>query len=148
MAFRQDLELVPVRLRHHGEDPLDELERAARLYRGDYLASASDTEWVRAPRERLRLRFVKAAVRAGELALAGNHLDRATELALRAIGADPWSEPARRLLAEACFSGGDRSGALRALDECAAVLDDLGVTPESATRMLARRIGYGRFDSA
>jgi hypothetical protein len=35
---------------------------------------------------------------------------------------------------------------LRALDGCAAVLDDLGVAPEAATRMLARRVGCSRFD--
>jgi DNA-binding SARP family transcriptional activator len=125
---------------------LEELERATRLYRGEYLASAADAEWAHAPRERLRLRFVRTAVRAGELALAGGQVDRASELALRAIGTDPWSEPARRLLAEACLASGDRSGARRALDHCATMLKELGVTPEPATRMLARRIGYDRFD--
>jgi DNA-binding SARP family transcriptional activator len=125
---------------------LEQLERATLLYRGDYLAAAPDAEWADAPRERLRLRFVKASVRAGELALAGGELDRASELALRAIAVDRWCEAARRLLAEACLAGGDRSGALRALDGCAAVLDDLGVEPEAATRMLARRVGYTRFD--
>ena len=59
---------------------------------------------------------------------------------------DPWSEPARRLLAEARLAGADRSGALRALDDCAAMLQELGVGPEPATRMLARRIGFARFD--
>src|SRR5204863_9586044 len=90
-----------------------ELERAVALYEGDYLASMPEAEWTHVPRERLRLRFVKAAVRAGELALASNDGDTATELAVRAIGCDPWSEPARRLLAEARLAGAERSGALR-----------------------------------
>jgi DNA-binding SARP family transcriptional activator len=124
----------------------DELERAVHLYRGDYLASASDAEWAHAPRERLRLRFVQAAVRAGELALASGQVETATEFALRAVGSDPWSEPARRLLAEARLAGADRSGALRALDDCAVMLHELGVGPEPATRMLARRMGFARFD--
>ena len=124
----------------------DELERAVHLYRGEYLASASEAEWAHAPRERLRLRFVQAAVRAGELALASGQVETASELALRAIGSDPWSEPARRLLAEARLAGADRSGALRALDDCAVMLHELGVGPEPATRMLARRMGFARFD--
>lgn len=124
----------------------DELERTVRLYRGDYLASASEAEWAHAPRERLRLRFVQAAVRAGELALASGQVESATELALRAIESDPWSEAARRLLAEARLAGADRSGALRALDDCALMLHELGIGPEPATRMLARRMGFARFD--
>ncbi|MEO5837308.1 MAG: bacterial transcriptional activator domain-containing protein [Acidimicrobiales bacterium] len=117
-----------------------------RAYRGDYSASAPDAEWAYVPRERLRLRFVQAAVRAGELALVSGEVATATELALRAIDSDPWSEPARRLLAEARLAGADRSGALRALDDCAVMLRDLGVGPEAATRMLARRMGFARFD--
>jgi LuxR family maltose regulon positive regulatory protein len=121
-----------------------EYRRAVELYRGDYLESAAAAEWAYAPRERERLAFVKAAVRAGELALAGGDAAASTDLALRAIDVDRWCEPARRLLADARLAGGDRSGALRALEECARMLADLGVGPEPVTRMLARRIGFDR----
>jgi LuxR family maltose regulon positive regulatory protein len=121
---------------------LHEYRRAVDLYRGEYLASVGDAEWAYAPRERERLAFVRAAVRAGELALANGELDVASDLALRAIDADGWSEAARRLLAEACLARGDRSGALRVLDDCARMLSGLGVGPEPVTRMLARRVGY------
>ncbi len=119
-----------------------EYQQAVELYRGDYLASAADPEWVHAPRERERLAFVRAAVRAGELAMANGEFDASSDLALRAIGVDSWSESARRLLADACLACGDRSGALRALADCARMLADLGVHPEPATQMLARRVGF------
>jgi LuxR family maltose regulon positive regulatory protein len=116
--------------------------RAAALYRGEHLASVDDVEWALAPRERERLAFVRAAVRGGELAVAQGDLEVATALALRSVEVDPWSEPARRLLAEARLASGDRSGAIRALDDCARVLADLGIGPEPETRMLARRVGF------
>lgn len=129
---------------HRGaaSEAMGEYHRAAALYRGDHLASVDDVDWALAPRERERLAFVRAAVRGGELAAAQGDLDVATALALRSIDVDPWSEPARRLLADARLASGDRSGAIRALDDCARVLADLGIGPEPETRMLARRIGF------
>ena len=121
---------------------LGEYRRAVALYRGDHLASVDDAEWAFAARERERLAFVKAAVRAGELSLARGDFEEATELALRSVSVDPWSEPARRLLADARMVGGDRSGALRSLDDCARMLADLGIDAEPETRILARRVGF------
>lgn len=119
-----------------------ELARACALYRGDYMAEAFDAEWAERPREHYRRQFVRSAIRAGELALAAGDFDAAADFARRALIVDSWSEPAHRLLAESRLSQDDRSGALHALAECAEVLRELGVKPETATQMLARRAGF------
>ena len=129
--------------RRHGS-PAVELEHllaAVAAYRGPFLADLGPEEWVLDERDRLRARFVGAAVRAGELALAGGEVDRARELADRAIAQERWSEPARRLLVATHLERRDRAAARRALDACLAMLDDLGVDPEPETLILARRLG-------
>jgi LuxR family transcriptional regulator, maltose regulon positive regulatory protein len=120
---------------------------AVAVYRGDYLAD-SDAEWAEPVRSHLRTEVVRSGIRAGELLVARGRADHALELAKRAIAAERWSEPARRLFAEACAARGDRAGAARALADCAAVLDELGVGPEPETAMLARRLGLTLWDRA
>ena len=92
-------------------------------------------------RDRFRVAFVAAAVRAGELVLASGDALAARDLAARAIAEEPWSEPARRLLVAAYLESGDRAAARRALVACRAMLEDLGVRAEPETEILARRLG-------
>src|SRR5690606_32500499 len=99
----------------HGS-PAAELEHllaAVAAYRGPFLADLGPEEWVVDERDRLRARFVDAAVRGGELALAGGDVDRARDLADRAIAEERWSEPARRLLVAAHLERGARAAARR-----------------------------------
>ena len=84
--------------------------------------------------------FVRAAVRAAELHLAAGNSWRARRLAQRALDADGWSESAHRVLIGAALSDGDHGGTLHALDECEAMLDDLGVDLAPETEMLRERI--------
>lgn len=129
--------------RRHGS-PAVELEQllgAVALYRGTFMADLGPEEWVLDERNRLRARFVGAAVRAGELALAHGDAERARRLADQAIAEEPWSEPARRLLVAAHLDLGDRAAARRALDACLAMLDELGVEPETDTEIVVRRLG-------
>ncbi|HYF47334.1 MAG TPA: bacterial transcriptional activator domain-containing protein, partial [Acidimicrobiales bacterium] len=114
--------------------------RALDLWRGPFLAD-TPAAWAEAEAERLRLRFVAAWVRAGELALAAGDPAEAGARATAAIEAEPWSENAYRLLAGAQLARGDRAAARHSLDRARAMLDDLGVEPESATRLLERRLG-------
>ena len=71
------------------------------MYRGDCAAHAGTPEWVLPPGEHAKVRFVAACVRAGSLLVARGPAERAVELAPGAVGVEPWSEPARTLLAEA-----------------------------------------------
>jgi DNA-binding SARP family transcriptional activator len=118
---------------------LDRLLMVTDLYRGALLADLPDITWADIERERCRGRFVHAAVRAAELLAASNELERADDLARRALAADEWSEPAYDVLTSVALARGDRSAALRVIDLCQAMLGDLGVEPSEATRRLVRR---------
>jgi DNA-binding SARP family transcriptional activator/ATP/maltotriose-dependent transcriptional regulator MalT len=126
----------------HGEPSaaLDLYRRALRLYRGPYLADAGYEEWALPHRDRLTARFVAAAVRAGELTLAGGDAEEALRLAGRALESEPWSEGAHRLSVAAHLARGDRAAAHRAMETCLAQLDDLGVRPTEDTEIVLRAI--------
>lgn len=119
---------------------LDVLRRAVPLWRGDYLADVAWDDWAGVERDRLRARFVAAAVRAAELAMAAGDPDEAWSLVDRAIDADPWSERAHRVLVEVHLVRRDRGAARRALARCYEVLAELGAQPEAATAALAATV--------
>jgi len=119
------------------------VRRAMSLWRGDPLADARYEEWAALERERLRRRLVRAAVRAGELVLGAGDPDEAESHAQRALRAEPWSEGAYRVLIGACLDRGDRAAALRVVERCTAMLDDLGASPSEATAAAFRRAGSG-----
>lgn len=119
---------------------LEYLLDAIALYRGEYAADAGSAEWVLTARERFRVQFVSASVRAGALLSARGQADRAIELATRAISVEPWSEAARTLLGEAYLQLGDKTAARRAVEQCDAMLADLGVLGTRTLAMLRRRL--------
>ncbi len=119
---------------------LEQYLAATDAYRGDLLGELVDATWAELDRERCRTRFVSAAVRAGELLVASNDLDRAEHLAQRALSVDEWAEQGYAVLASAALARGDRSAALRMLRRCDEMLEDLGVEASDATRQLARRV--------
>jgi DNA-binding SARP family transcriptional activator len=124
---------------------LSRYEEALALWRGEYMADVYD-DWAAAERDRLRSRFLAASVRSGELLLGTGDVDRALVVGTRAVEVEPWSEAAHRLVMAAHLARGDRAGARRALDRCAAALDELGVEPEEPTVMLERAILLPRSD--
>jgi DNA-binding SARP family transcriptional activator len=119
---------------------LQHLLTATSLWQGDYLEDVAGEEWAEPLRERARQRFVRAAVRAGDLMLASGRFAEALDLAERALDTDPWSESALRLHVSSHLSAGDRSSALHAFEAGRRTLMDLGVAPETATMELGRRL--------
>ncbi len=110
-------------------------------WRGDYLGDVGgDAAWLVWERDRLRSRFVTAAVRTGNLCLARGDHDLARGLAERALQADAWSEPSYELLAASHLAGGNRADARRALRRCLDMLAELGVRPQERTLALRRRV--------
>lgn len=107
---------------------LDHLMHALELWRGEYLDDVAGEEWAEPLRERLRSRFVSAAVRAGELLVAAGRPLEAVRTADAALAADGWSEPAHRLRVRAHVAAGDEDGARRAVESAARQLAELGVT--------------------
>jgi len=122
---------------------LDASRRALALWRGEPLDDARFEDWAREARDRVRGRFVRAGVRAGELALAAGEPDEAEGRAHGVLAAEPWSEGAYRVLVEAHLARGDRGSALRAAERCREMLADLGVTADALTGALLRRVAAG-----
>ncbi len=114
-------------------------ESALELWHGDYLAEVYD-DWAGPERDRVRARFLAASVRAGELLVGQGEVDRALRIGTRAVEAEPWSEPAHRLVMASHLARGDRASARHALDRCYSALADLGVDPEPSTALFERMI--------
>lgn len=109
------------------------LESVVRLS-GSQLLDGEDAEWL----DRHRAAIDGVALRAMELlveaaGVAGEH-DRAIAAARQAVAAEPLEERAHRALIAGLDRSGDRAGAVRAFEQCRALLGDhLGVDPSSAT---------------
>ena len=115
-------------------------EQALRLWDTDYLPDLGGADWLEWERDRIRGRFVAAAVRAGELLLARRDAGAARTLGERALRVDAWSEEAHQLLVSALLEAGDAADARRALRRCLQALDGLGVPAQPRTLALARRL--------
>jgi ATP/maltotriose-dependent transcriptional regulator MalT len=115
-------------------------ERALALWDTGYLPDVSGGDWLQWERDRLRGRFVAAAVRAGELHLARGDAGAARALGDRAVRADEWSEEAHQLLVAALTESGDLVEARRQLRHLHRVLEELGVPAQPRTVALGRRL--------
>lgn len=118
-------------------------QRALTLYRGDFCISQPDADWAALERDRLRLRYLTAAIRVGELLLADGDEHTPLRLGYAALHAEPWSEAAYRLLISTHLARGEHAQARRTLARCHAMLADLQVEPEPQTQMLTRRLSGG-----
>jgi LuxR family transcriptional regulator, maltose regulon positive regulatory protein len=103
------------------------------LWRGEPLVDAPYAAWAEPERARMRSRYAGAAVRAGELLLAAGAIEEARQAGGSALTADPFSEPAHRLVVRTCLEDQDVGGAHRALAACRAALATLDLEPELAT---------------
>jgi DNA-binding SARP family transcriptional activator len=119
---------------------LDHLLAAVDLYRGDLFSDLPEADWMMLDREHYKTKFVRAAVRAGELLVGRGDLDEAEAVARRALAADQWSEDAYAVLIAGALANGDRSGARRLLGHCRAAVAEIGVEPSDAIQQLARRV--------
>jgi predicted ATPase/DNA-binding SARP family transcriptional activator len=128
----------------------DDLERAADLYQGEFLAGfalpscEAFEEWLLLTREQLQQQALAILN-----TLTAQHLDArrwtaAAAAARRQVELDRWREEAHRQLMLALSGGGDRAAALAAYQRCQQVLnDDLGIAPDSETTALADAIRAG-----
>jgi DNA-binding SARP family transcriptional activator len=116
---------------------------AVALCRGDLLAGLDD-DWVLEARDVHRTRHGEALARLAEAtAGAGDHAT-AVGWARRAVGLDPFSEEATRLLMARLVDAGDRGAALTAYERLRDRLArELQAAPSGATRRLARDLRGG-----
>ncbi|HET9220933.1 MAG TPA: BTAD domain-containing putative transcriptional regulator, partial [Roseiflexaceae bacterium] len=127
-------------------DP-DDLDRAAALYRGEFLPGFSLTgcagfeEWLLLTRERFAHLALTALDTLTSARLASGRYVEAAQHARRQLALDPWREEAHRQLMRALAASGDRAAALGAYARCRQVLhDELGAAPDEATRALYDQI--------
>lgn len=136
------------------QDRFQTLDRAAALYRGDFLAgfslrdSLEFDEWQQQRSESLKLKMQAVLERlvfhAGEV---GDY-QAAVEYASRWVSMDSLNESAQRALITAYARSGQRSAALRQYEQCAKLLqNELGVGPEEETVRLVDKIRSGEIAS-
>jgi DNA-binding SARP family transcriptional activator/predicted ATPase len=109
-------------------------EEAARLYRGDLLPGVYD-DWLDAERERFKLAYETALDRLTAAAEQRRDFAAAIRYAEIRLSRDTLREAGYQTLIRLLARSGDRSGALRAYQQCADVLRrELDVEPGPATR--------------
>jgi DNA-binding SARP family transcriptional activator/TolB-like protein len=127
------------------QDPR-ELQTAADLYRGDfladfYIASEPFQEWLAAARDRALAAICDVLERLIALQDAAGDYESAIQSGRRLVTLEPLSESGQRALMRAYARGGRRGEALRQYKSCVATLQrELSVTPDEETQALARAI--------
>ncbi|HVP21418.1 MAG TPA: tetratricopeptide repeat protein [Anaerolineaceae bacterium] len=126
---------------------LENLDRAASLYRGDFMAgfnlrdSPAFDEWQYQQAEELRQLMIGCLDRLSALTAAVKNYPHAIEYATRRIGLDPLLEESHRQLMTLYARAGQRSAALRQYRECVRILEqELGVSPLEETTRLYQEI--------
>ncbi len=133
-----------------GPDP-GQLDRAAALYRDDFLAGFAlrhcpeFDDWQAATADRLRQQLAGTLDRLAAACAAAGDLDRATDHARRWLSLDPLHEPAHQALIRLLAWTGQRSAALRAYRALVRILDtELAVRPLPETTQLYDDVRAGR----
>jgi predicted ATPase/DNA-binding SARP family transcriptional activator len=129
-ALRQAADLI-AQGRHQAAIALAEpVSRMA----GSQLLPGEDADWIYPHRravDALALRALELVVAAA--GASGEH-DRAIAAARRSVSSEPLDERAHRALIGALDRSGDRAGAVRAFEQCRALLgDQLGIDPSAQT---------------
>lgn len=127
-----------------------QLQQAASLYRGDFLAgfavhNAPDYDrWVYEWQERLRDLAVQVFALLSLLHVNAGELEPAIAAQRNILVLEPWREEAHRELMLLLAQSGQRSAALNQYKQCVEVLAaELGAPPGAETSVLAERIRAG-----
>jgi DNA-binding SARP family transcriptional activator len=110
------------------------------LWRGGCLADVANEDWAQPSIARIANRAANARLASGSIRMALDDVPGAIDAAIGALEIDQWSEPAYRLTVAAHLARADRPAAHRAMKECRAMLNDLGVAPSDETLALERRL--------
>jgi len=122
------------------------LERAAALYRGDFLLGFTVDEplfeeWLVAERERLREMALAALTRLLADQTETANTERPIQTALRLLALDPLQEAVHRSLMRLYARQGRRSAALKQYQICVGALQrELGAEPEAETKQLYQEL--------
>ena len=155
VAVALDLTLVRVDVREFEmlvrRQDAASLERAASLYRDDFLAGFTlrgcpeFEEWQASVSEELRQALARGLQRLVAACIAGGALERAAGHARRWLQLDPLHEPAHQAIIRLHGWAGQRSAAMRQYRSLVRVLDrDLAVRPLPETTRLYEDVRAGR----
>ena len=123
---------------------LDVLARAADLYRGPLHAGCLD-EWCLVPRARLEDQCLTLLDRLSHEHERRHDLDGAIAWSQRVLEIEPAHERSHRRLMRLYYEIGDRTRAIRQLQQCRTVLErELGVRPDVRTEALGASIRSGQ----
>ena len=123
-----------------------ELQAAAELYRGEFLAdfdidSEPFQEWLAAERDRTLALICDILQRLTAAQDVAGEADAAIQSGRRLVALDPLSEFGQRALMRAYAHAGRRGEALRQYKSCAETLKrELGVAPDAETQVLAHEM--------
>jgi ATP/maltotriose-dependent transcriptional regulator MalT len=107
------------------------------LYAGQFLASEPERPWMLAPRERLRDRFIRLALKLGEQSEEKGDPQAARQLYERALEIDNLAELVYQRLMRCHMRRGQRAEAMRLYRRCRELLEiGLGVPPAPETQAL------------
>jgi TolB-like protein len=132
----------------------DDLERAASLYRGEFLAGLqvrdpAFDDWLAAERRRVQRQLLEVLGRLLATHEAEGQEKQAIVTAERLLTQDPLSESTHRALMRLYAQTGERTQALGQYRLCREALErELGVAPDPATEALYREIRAGETPSA
>jgi DNA-binding SARP family transcriptional activator/tetratricopeptide (TPR) repeat protein len=136
-----------------GRPDADSLERAAQLYRDDFLAGFTlrgcpeFEEWQASVTEELRQGLARGLQRLVAACIADGALERAAGHARRWLQLDPLHEPAHQAIIRLHGWAGQRSAAMRQYRSLVRVLDrELAVRPLPETTRLYDDVRAGRLD--
>ncbi len=127
------------------------LQKAALLYRGDFLAgfslrdSANFDDWQFFQQEALRREYGETLRKLSNMLFQAGACMEATMFAQRWLALDTLNEEAHRLLMETYARSGQRHAALRQYQECVRILQtELGAAPEPMTSAIYASIRSGQ----
>jgi predicted ATPase/DNA-binding SARP family transcriptional activator len=147
-SFQTDIDEYEEALRReqHVEDDAERVKAmtaAVALYRGDLLAGWPD-EWIEPERTRLADLYLGALRRLTRILVEQKDYDRALECAHKALAADPLREQSHSNLMRLYSAMGRPAAALQQYKDLVRIFkEELGASPSSATRELARQLAEG-----
>lgn len=125
----------------HSSEAMEAYERLASVYRGELLPGDLYDEWFTPIRDRYRLDFVAAMLRAVELLLAKDDPCEAVVYARRALAIDPFREDLYQSLLRCQIAAGQRSAAIETFVACKTqIAEELGLDPSPETVALYQQI--------
>jgi DNA-binding SARP family transcriptional activator len=129
--------------------PVDALESAIDLYRGELLPDDRYSEWTQAPREALRRRYREASLMLAEQYRQQGRYAAALSLLVPLLADDPADEPIHRELMHLYALDGRRPEALRQYQSCVdALATELDLSPTAETEALYTQIVNGDLPAA